>query len=204
MRFTLLCASAALAASLVLSGCSTNGSSSAIPGGSSVAAPGGHSIHNLHMVMMGGGGIHHAYSCSGSGINYCYLVNNGKTDFGWCIVDVTSGNCTSDLAPGKWKWDNSEPVAGTTKTLKLKTGLPTGAVKSTWCKPPTGTATTCARETAKVVANPSNNEANVKGSVKYTNGKVGYTFSWQACAISGPYKGTCVGPVGIGMIVGNY
>jgi hypothetical protein len=197
VRFSLLCASAALAASLVLSGCSTNGSSSAIPGGSSVAAPSGHGIHNLHMVMAG---VQHAYTCSGSGLYACYLVNNGKTDFEWCIVDVTSGNCTSNLAPGKWKWSNTAPIAGKPQTQDLSTGMPTGKVKSTWCH--TVGSVTCHSGS---VANPAENEINVKASVKYTNGKPGYEFGWEACAKSGPYKGSCVTPPGeIGIIVGNY
>ncbi len=191
MRFSLLCASAALAASLVLSGCSTNGSSSAIPGGSSTTSMAGHRAQ-LHMVITG---VHHAYTCSGSGLYACYLVNNGATDFEWCIVNVTSGNCTSDLAPGKWSWTNTAPIPGKPNTEKISTMKPTGAVKSTWV----------GLTKSGHVANPINNDIVVKNSVKYTKGKPGYEFSWQACAKSGPYKGSCVAPPGaIGIIVGNY
>ena len=184
MRFTLLCASAALAASLVLAGCSTTGSSSAIPGGSSATSMAHHS--GLHIVMMGG---RQPQSCP-SPYNFCYEVNpaNGGT-FEWCIVNITSGNCTSNLAPGKWKWTNTAPVPGKPQTTNLKTGRKTGAVKSTW---------------SPVVGNPTNNVITTKATLKYTKGKPGYAFSWQSCAKSGPYKGSCVGPVNIGIILGNY
>jgi len=140
----------------------------------------------LQVVMMGG---RHPQSCP-SPYAICYEVNpaNGGT-FEWCIVDITSGNCTSNLAPGKWKWTNTAPKAGKPNTTNLKTGKPTGAVKSTW---------------SPVKANPTNNVIVTKPTLKYTKGAPGYAFAWQACAVSGKYKGSCVQGPDTGIILGDY
>lgn len=133
--------------------------------------------------MVGG---HRAQSCP-SGYLECYEITAGSpASFEWCIINVTGGNCTSNLAPGKWKWENTAPKAGKPVTTKIKTGRPTGSVKSTW---------------SPKVANPTDNDITSHANVKSTNGVPGYTFSWDSCAKSGVYKGSCVGPETIGIIV---
>ena len=117
----------------------------------------------------------------------CYIITAGSpASFEWCIINVTGGNCTSNLAPGRWGWANTAPVAGKPYTLKLKTGRKTGSVKSTW---------------SPRTANPTDNDITSHANVRSTKDVPGYSFSWDACAKSGPYKGSCVGPVNIGIIV---
>ena len=103
MRFTLLLASGALAASLALSACS--GGSQAIPGGAQSVAPMGH--HAAQLVVPG---AHHDASCPSSYIT-CLTLYPGNNTLGICIS--TSGNCTTGLV-GEWNW------ADTIVTLKGK------------------------------------------------------------------------------------
>ncbi len=104
MRFSLLCASTALAASLVLSACSSGGSSSAIPGGTSIGyVPDGPQSWRLPS---GNGRQRYpaAQTCQ-SPFDICYVAAPGTTtQFGWCLS--SSGNCTSGVYAGKVKWAN--------------------------------------------------------------------------------------------------
>ena len=168
MRFTLLCASTALAASLMLSACSSGGSSSAIQGGTqTTSVPMGHSHGGYHMVMFGKG-IRHAQTCQ-SPYYICYLVAPGTTtQFGWCLS--TSGNCTSGVYAGKVNWLTTDGCSG-----HAKTDGPSGCTGSL-----------------------QEDHVTVKASVPYTNGQAGYNATWTALVKSGSIKGeSFVEPTGI-------
>lgn len=192
MRFTLLCASTALAASLMLSACSGGaGSSSAIPGGTS-SAPMAQKHHGYHLVSVGN---NRPQSCQ-SPYYICYLAAPGTSEqFGWCIS--TSGNCTSGVLTDKIKWTND--VGGDNACgITAKTGVGfnasggcTGKVKSVWGPP-------------KAVVGVATETIEVKASVQYTGGQAGYDSSWNACDVHGTYKGDCFGPELAGVIVGPY
>ena len=122
MRFTLLLASSALAASLVLSGCSTNGSSQAIPGGSQTAMS-----HHTGQPTVFGVGAKHQTSCPSE---YYECIEISKTSPGsqeWCIIYSGTSDCT-DLYPGTWTW--SAPA------VKAKNGKKTKKVKCTFSPNP--------------------------------------------------------------------
>jgi hypothetical protein len=97
VRLTLLLASTLLAAGFALSGCSTSGSSQAIPGGSSVA-PMGHPA--AHFVVVG---AKHDTSCP-SQYMFCVTLKKGKTTQEICYS--SSGNCTSGII-GDWTWKST-------------------------------------------------------------------------------------------------
>lgn len=192
MRFTLLCASTALAASLVLSACSGGaGSSSAIPGGASASAPMAH--HGAHLVSAGGS--HRPQSCT-SPYYICYLIGPGESEqFGWCIS--YSGNCTSGVLTDKIKWTNDvggDNACGITAKTGIgfnATGGCTGKVKAVWGPP-------------KAVVGVQYETVSAKANVKYTDGQPGYDASWNACSVKGNFKGDCFGPELTGVIVGPY
>ncbi len=98
MRFSLLCASTALAASLMLAACSSGGgSSSAIPGGSSIA-PMGQSHGGYRLVTV----AQRDTTCPSSFVQ-CLAVSPGSyASTEWCLS--SSGNCTSGLYAGRVKW----------------------------------------------------------------------------------------------------
>ena len=105
MRLTFLFASTALAASLLLSGCSS-GSSQAIPGGSQSVAMGHHAPHMVPVV------AGNPSSCPSSKYILCIDITKASGgSFGLCIS--TSGNCSSGLV-GDWNWST------TVTTLKGK------------------------------------------------------------------------------------
>jgi hypothetical protein len=173
VRFTLLLASSALAASLALSACSSGGSQ-AVPSGSQVTAPMGHHV-GPYAVMTG---ARQAQSCP-SPYYYCYEIAPGSTlTEEWCII-TTGSSCSSNLAPGTWEWKDLGKVS------KVGGGKGKG-IKSKW-SPKKG--------------NPTDNVVTVKANVPSTGSSPGYYFNWESCAKSGPYKGSCVGPVDIGIIV---
>jgi hypothetical protein len=179
VRFTLLIASAALAASLTLAGCAGGGAgSSAIPSGTSVSQM---SHHGYHLVIVG----KHPQSCQ-SPYYICYLVAPGSsTPFGWCLS--TSGNCTSGVYDGKVNW-KTNAGCGAART-DGPTGC-TGKVKSKWGPP--GTVNGLIYDTVTV-----------KSSVGYTDGQAGYNATFTATAKSGSLKGeSFTEPTGI--IVGPY
>ena len=98
MRFTLLLASSALAASLVLSACSTSGGSQAIPGGTqtTMARHGGPQIELL--------GAKRNTSCPSEYIACVEISPTSPAEQEWCIVYSGTSDC-SDLYPGTWTWD---------------------------------------------------------------------------------------------------
>lgn len=178
MRFTLQCAGAALASSLMLSACTGGvGSSSAIPGGSTVSSPGGHSKGGYHLVRIGGGMHTDAVTCP---TNYtCYSLDAGtSTQAGWCLS--TTGNCTSGVYTGRVKWSNTMPQATCmpTQTYDLTKDKCTARVTSAWGPPRTVIGLILVTYTAKTTAK--------SGS--------GFDASWSACAVSGSIKGDCFGP----------
>jgi hypothetical protein len=187
VRFSLLFASTALAASLVLSACSGGSTGSTIPGGSqSTGSPTGH--HGYHLVAIG----NHPQSCQ-SPYYFCYLASPGSTEqFGWCLS--TSGNCTSGVYAGKVNWKTSACAPSGAKTDGNgigggPTGC-TGKVKSKFGPPATQIGLI-------------EDTVTVKPTVPYTGGQAGYNATFTATVKSGSLKGdSFTEPVGI--IVGDY
>jgi hypothetical protein len=177
VRFTLLIAST-LAASLALSACSSGGSQAIPNSGAPIAAPMSHSPQ-IMLVPIGPGMQRNTTSCPSSEYVVCYdLASPSTFTEEWCLS--TSGNCTSGLLPGKWKWKN------TTKVLVIKTGKPTKDITSKW-SPKKG--------------NPVDNDVTVKSGVGSTGGKPGYEFSFEAC---GKYKGKPTCPTAtVGIIISS-
>lgn len=160
MRFTLLFASSALAAGLVLSACS--GGSQALPGGAQSVAPMSHHGDFPTLVTP----KEDATTCpSSDGSTYleCYTVKPGKKfKEQWCIVYSSKNNGTCDtsiLYPGTWTWTVS-------KVFEVSNNKPTKSIKNSW-KPNPG--------------NPTENMITSKKSVKSTKGKVGYYIDLEAC-----------------------
>jgi len=146
VRSTFLYASAALAASLLLSACSSGGSSQAIPGGSGSAAPMGH--HAPHIVAVTAGNP--SSGCPSSKYILCIDITKASGgSFGLCIS--TSGNCSSGLI-GDWTW------ATTVTNLKGKSAKK--KIHNSWDPNPGNPSTNTFTEAKKV--KPSKN-----GSVKY-------------------------------------
>lgn len=185
MRFTLLCASTALAASLMLAACSGGaGSSSAIPGGASATAPMAH--HGYHLVSVG---RNKPQSCN-SPYFECYLVSPGSDEqFGWCIS--YSGNCSSGVLTDKIKWNNISPCGTGAQTYDQAKAKCDGRVKSVWGPP-------------KAVVGVQEESVPVKASVPYGDGSPTFNVTWTACSVKGTYKGSCFGDYDIGIIVGPY
>lgn len=171
MRFTLLLASSALAASLVLSACSGGTS---VPTGSQSVAPMGH--HAGAQIILDG--AQKDTTCpSSTGTTYidCYDVKSGKNKFQWCIVYTGETSCSSKLYPGTWTWTKF-------KVYNASNGKKAKGLKSSW-KPDPG--------------NPTENEIKVKSSVGSTGGAVGYYTGLEACNSAG----SCLGPDAIGIVV---
>lgn len=176
MRFTLLCASSALAASLVLSACSSGGGSQAIPGGSQSVMPMG--MHSgLHMVvetraMQPQAACPKKYSVACFTVPKPYSGKPASYAVTYCVT--TSGSsCSSNLAPGRWKWQ-----PGTIYLIK-------GHVVST---DPKG-------KLSPTTGNPVTETITVDNSKKGTDsaGKIKWETTFEATAASGPYKGSTVG-----------
>jgi hypothetical protein len=111
VRFTLLLASSALAASLVLSACS---GSSSLPTGSQSVAPMGHRAGTPQLL---GLGAKHDTSCP-SAFYECFEISKSTpATQEWCIIYSGTSDC-SDLYPGTWTWSGP--------TVKVKKGRPTG------------------------------------------------------------------------------
>ncbi len=108
MRFSILCASTALAASLLLSACS--GGSGSLPTGSQTASSMGHQ-NNLKIISM----TPVRQSCNYSAYYECVTVSKA-TPFTqeWCIS--STGSCGS-VFPGTWTWSTT---ITTTKGKKYK------------------------------------------------------------------------------------
>lgn len=111
MRSSLLFASAALAASLVLSACS---GSSSLPSGSQSVAPMGH--HGSPQVLALG--AKHDTSCP-STFYECFEITKGSpATQEWCIIYSGTSDCT-DVYPGTWTWSAT--------VVKVKKGKPTNS-----------------------------------------------------------------------------
>ena len=128
MRFTLLCASTALAASLVLSACSGGTGSSTIPG----AARRTSQMANHHGAQLVSTGAHRPQTCT-SPYYICYLIAPGADPNGSAGASASADTARgSGLYAGKVKWKNDDGCAG------AKTNGPsgcTGKVKSKWGPP---------------------------------------------------------------------
>ena len=153
MRFTLLLASSALAASLVLSGCSTSGSSQAIPGGTqtSMSRHGGPQVLGL--------GAKHDTSCPSTFYECVETSKASPYTQQWCIVYYGTTGCT-DLYPGTWTW--------TSTNMKVKKGNPKGKtkkIKSSFSPDP---------------GNPTTLTISAK-SKKSTKGKIKYAVNMNVC-----------------------
>lgn len=96
----------------------------------------------------------------------------------WCLS--SSGNCTSGLYAGRTKWTVSE------KPIKNKTGRPYHKLVASW---------------SPVRGNPSILTINAKPTARSSKGVVGYSMTWEVCALSGSIKGTCFGPEPEGIAV---
>jgi hypothetical protein len=160
VRFTLLLASTALAASLVLSACS--GGSQALPGGAQSVAPMSHRGDLPALVNP----QEDATTCPTSdGTTYleCYSIKPGKKfKDQWCIVYSSKNNGTCDtsiLYPGTWTWMVS-------KVYQVSNMKPTKSITNSW-KPNPG--------------NPTENELKSSKTLKSTKGKVGYYIDLEAC-----------------------
>ncbi len=114
MRLTLLCASSALAASLLLSACA-GGTSQSIPSGSqTVGSPMGH--HGPQMVPANG--LRPPASCPSAYVTCIDVSKKKGGSVGICIS--TSGNCTSGLV-GDWNWSTSVTnLNGKNENKKIK------------------------------------------------------------------------------------
>lgn len=173
MRFTLLCASTALAASLMLAACSSGGSSSAIPSGNSIA-PMGHSHGGYRLVMV----AQRDTTCPASYVQ-CLAVSPGSyAQAEWCLS--STGNCSSGLYAGRTKWTVTE------KPIKNKTGRAYHKLVATW---------------SPVKGNPSILTVTANAAARSSKGVVGYSMTWEVCALSGSIKGTCFGPEPEGIAV---
>jgi hypothetical protein len=170
VRLTLLCASSALAASLILSACSSGSMSQAIPGGSQSSMGRHAGTPMLHLV-----GAKADASCPSQYYECVTVSKSSPLEQQWCIVYSGTSDC-SDLFPGTWTW--SAPVSKAHHKKHHKKG----------------------KLIAKFSPNPGNPTEltiSIKGKVKKTGGKVGYVANLEACNSSN----SCVGPVGIGIIV---
>jgi hypothetical protein len=157
VRFTLLCASTALAASLLLSACSSGGGSQSIPGGGSQAvAPMGHSAPHLVAMNRGASG-----SCPSA---YLVCIDLSKKTPGTASICIsTSGNCTSGLV-GEWNW--------VTVVTNLKGKSEKKHIKNSWSPNP---------------GNPSTDTFKEKGKVKKSkNGAVKYVGNVTTCEVTNP------------------
>jgi hypothetical protein len=154
VRFTLLLASSALAASLVLSGCSTGGSQ-AIPGGTQTAMS--HHAGTPQLVVVG---AKHDTSCPSDYFVCAETSKSSPAEVGICISDSSPPSCSS-LAPGTWSW--------TAESVKVKKGAPTSKktkkINGTWSPNP---------------GNPSTLTVTTK-SKKSSKGKVKYAVYITAC-----------------------
>ncbi len=156
MRLSLLCASSALAASLLLSACSTSGTSQAIPGGSQSVGAMGH--HGPQFVVSGQNGD--AASCPTSVYVECINLSKKKGgSFGLCLS--TSGNCTSGLV-GDWNW--------TTTVTNLKGKNEDKKISNSWDPNP---------------GNPSTDTFKVHGKLRPSK-QVKYIANITACEVTNP------------------
>ena len=143
VRLTFLFASTALAASLLLSGCSS-GSSQAIPGGSQSVAMGHHAPHMVPVV------AGNPSSCPSSKYILCIDITKASGgSFGLCIS--TSGNCSSGLV-GDWNWST------TVTTLKGKNAKK--KIHNSWDPNPGNPSTNTFTEVKKI-------KKSKHGTVKY-------------------------------------
>jgi hypothetical protein len=157
VRFSLLCASSALAASLLLSACS--GGSQAVPGGSQAIAPMGH--HSLHLVAASPGNP--SANCPSS--LYITCIDITKASGGAVEICIsTSGNCSSGLV-GDWNWKTVVTKLSTGKNAKRK-------IHNKWSPNPGNPSTDTFTEVRAV--KPSQN-----GSVKYVG-------TLTACEVTNP------------------
>lgn len=171
MRFSLLCASSALAASLILSACSSGSMSQAIPGGSQ-STMGRHA--GTPMLQLKGGAVADA-SCPSSYYECVTVSKASPLQQQWCIVYSGTSGC-SDLYPGTFTW--AAPVSKAHHKKHHKKGK----VVTKFSPNP---------------GNPTELTISLKGKVKSTKGKVGYVAALEACNSSS----SCVGPADIGIIV---
>ncbi|MGB8965937.1 MAG: hypothetical protein WCB99_09890 [Candidatus Cybelea sp.] len=168
MRFTLLCASTALAAGLLLSACSSGGGSQSIPGGGSQAvAPMGHGV--LHLVAM-----NRVESSGCPSSKYIECIDISKKTPGTATICIsTSGNCSSGLQ-GDWTWKTVVTNLGGKSEKKH--------IKNAWSPNP---------------GNPSTDTFTEKGKVKKSKGgSVKYVGNLTACPVT--TSGSCLtGAIGL-------
>ena len=182
MRFSLLCASAALAASLALSGCSSSSGSSTIPGnGSQPVASSGTRQHFIPVQankIRPDDGNYGSYTCPAGGSQtyfYCYYIQQNSTfSQGWC--ESTQNNCNYLEYGQQWHWRK-------THVTSLATGRSTHNVVDVGWNP--------------VKGNPSTQEISVTQNATVNAYAVGYVVDLEAC-----HHGSCDGaggqyPVGI-------
>jgi hypothetical protein len=102
VRFTNLCASGAIAASLLLSACSSgSGSSQALPSSSQAVAPMAHSAqpmgHSAHLIVVGA--KHFTASCDTSIYITCVTVAKGSPAVLEFCVNFSGSGCSSGYFP---------------------------------------------------------------------------------------------------------
>ncbi|MGA8097429.1 MAG: hypothetical protein WB810_02090 [Candidatus Cybelea sp.] len=153
MRFSLLCASSALAASLILSACSSGSMSQSIPGGSQSAM--GHHA-GTPMIQLKGGVIANA-SCPSSYYECVTVSKSSPLQQQWCIVYSGTSDC-SDLYPGTWTW--AAPVS------KARHHHKKGKVVSKFSPNP---------------GNPTELTLSIKGRLRSSHGNVARVANLTAC-----------------------
>ncbi|MFZ0031248.1 MAG: hypothetical protein WBE79_04840 [Candidatus Cybelea sp.] len=151
MRFSLLCASSALAASLILSACSSGSMSQAVPGGSQSAMGRHAGTPMLHAV----GAVANA-SCPSSYYECVTVSKASPFQQQWCIVYSGTSGC-SDLYPGTWTW-----AAPVTKARHHKRGK----VVSKFSPNP---------------GNPTELTLSIKGRLRSSHGNVARIANLTAC-----------------------
>ena len=158
MRLSLIMASGTLAASLVLSACSTSGSLEA-PGAAQSVSPMGHSARPYIVF----GGIRMAPASCPASYFYCYpaFYIPSVDQIEWCIVSSGSSCSPSNLAPGTWKWSGNK-VYG-----------PTGIKATKWSPNP---------------GNPTYADIDVSKTAPDSNGVVEWYQSIEACSGKGKTK----------------
>jgi hypothetical protein len=134
VRFTLLLASSALAATIAIAGCSAGGGSQAIPGGSqSSMAQRGH----LQIVSAG---IQKNTSCPSTYLECATVSKKAPFTQGWCIS--STGSCNTPCCGTNWTW--ALPIT------VVKTGKPYKKLISSWSPNPGNPTTLTISEKGKV------------------------------------------------------
>jgi len=154
VRFINLCASSAIAASLVLSACSSSGGSSqALPSSSQAVAPMGHSGRPHFTVV---GGRQFTASCNATLYVACVTVKKGSPGALEICVNEAGSGCTSGSFPSlEWYEAVYTVKGGATKKI----------VGSFYPNP----------------GNPSEDTITAKKKVKNSHGNISYVQFIEAC-----------------------